>query len=222
MKERKPMLRKCVRAIIGLVMFAFGLNMTIRAGIGVAPWDVLALGVSYYVPFTYGETLTLITVAVLGIDLLFKEKIGVGTVIDTLIVGKTTDFFNWTGIIPQIENTWVGILVMVTGIVIMAFGQAVYMKAGIGCGPKDSLLVAIGKKLRKLPVGVVNILLWVVLLAAGWALGGPVGIGTGIAVFGQGLALQFACHVTKFEPRDIEHYGIDDMWRDYKKRKAAR
>lgn len=220
MEEKKPMWRRVGRALIGMIMFAFGLNMLVNANIGVAPWDVLALGIANHIPLTYGEVLTILSVIILTIDLLMKERIGIGTLLDTLIVGKTVDFFNWTGIVPPQETLWSGILVMVLGLFVQAIAVVIYMKAALCCGPRDALLVGLGKRLRKLPIGVVNVILLAAVLSVGWALGGPVGVGTVIAVFGQGACLQLMCRISKFEPRDVEHYGVGEMWRDYKARRA--
>ena len=65
----------------------------------------------------------------------------------------------------------------------------VYMKAGQGCGPKDGLLVALGKRLPKIPIGIVEILLWAIVTLFGWLLGGAVGIGNVISTFGAGALM---------------------------------
>lgn len=207
---------RVLRAAGGLVLFALGLNMTINANIGVAPWDMLAIGISHHIPFTYGEILTFLSVLILLIDVAMREKIGIGTVLDALIVGKTVDFFNWIGLVPVLHNVWGGIALMLGGLVVIAFSQVFYMKAALCCGPRDALLVGLGKRLRKLPIGLVNIILLLAVMIGGLLLGGPLGIGTVIAVFGQGAVLQVVCRICKFEPRSVEHEGITDMYRAFK------
>ena len=79
------------------------------------------------------------------------------------------------------------------------------MKVGQGCGPRDTLLVALGKRLPRVPIGLVEVLLWAAVLLAGWLLGGPVGIGTVITTFGAGLVMQGIYSAIRFEPRSVAH-----------------
>lgn len=83
-KERRRIVLGWFRIAIGLLIFAYGVHLTIFANIGLAPWDCLGMGVAKHTPFNYGISMTLIAVTVLLIDLLMKERIGFGTVIDAL------------------------------------------------------------------------------------------------------------------------------------------
>ena len=97
---------------------------------------------------------------------------------------------------------------------LMALGMAVYMKAGQGCGPRDTLLVALGKRLPRVPIGLVEVLLWAVVLLAGWLLGGPVGIGTVVTTFGAGLVMQGIYSAIRFEPRSVTHRSVGQVVRE--------
>ena len=110
--------------------------------------------------------------------------------------------------LPENHSLWLGVLVMLTGFVFMALGMMIYMKAAQGCGPRDSLLVGLGKRMPRLPIGVVEILLWAAVLLIGWLLGGPVGIGTLISTFGAGAVMQLVYNILRFEPRDIRHRDV--------------
>jgi uncharacterized membrane protein YczE len=103
---------------------------------------------------------------------------------------------------------WIGIAVMIGGFVFMALGMWIYMSAEQCCGPRDSLLVALGKRLPKIPIGIVEIMLWSVVLLAGWLLGGQVGIGTLISTFGAGLVMQLVYVLIHFEPREMKHKSV--------------
>ena len=92
----------------------------------------------------------------------------------------------------------------------MAIGQYFYMSSAQGCGPRDALLVGLGQRLSRLPIGVVQILLWGTVLLTGWLLGGPVGIGTIVSTFGSGIVMQTVFTFIKFEPRAIEHRSVID------------
>ena len=197
--------------VVGLFIFSFGVHLTIFANIGLAPWDCLGMGISYHTPLNYGISMTLIALCVLGVDLLLKEKIGFGTIIDALLTGNFVQFFNNVNPFPLNDNLWIGILIMLAGFVFMALGMAVYMKSEQCCGPRDALLVGLGKRMPKVPIGIVEVILWAVVLAIGWLLGGPVGIGTLISTFGAGVMMQLVYMVIRFEPRELKHKGVIEV-----------
>ena len=85
------------------------------------------------------------------------------------------------------------------------------MKAGLCCGPKDALLVGLGKRFGRLPIGLVNFIQLSCVLAAALWLGGPVGIGTLISAVGTGLAMQITFRALRFEPRSMVHIGFAEM-----------
>ncbi|HAM79019.1 MAG TPA: hypothetical protein DCP61_07565 [Treponema sp.] len=210
---RKTIILEWIRIIIGLFIFSFGVHLTIFANIGLAPWDCLGMGLSYHLPLNYGLCMTLVAVTILLIDILLKEKIGYGTIIDALFTGNFVQFFNSVNPFPLNKSLAVGIAIMLVGFVFMALGMAVYMKCAQCCGPRDSLLVGLGKRMPRLPIGLVEVLLWAFVLLAGWLLGGPVGIGTVISTFGAGLVMQLVYYIIRFEPRNLRHRGVVEVSR---------
>ena len=197
----------------GLLVFALGVHLTIYANIGLAPWDCLGMGIANHTPFNYGISMTVIAVVILITDVLLKERIGFGTIIDALLTGNFVQMFNSLNPLPENENMWIGIAVMLAGFVFMALGMWIYMTAEQCCGPRDSLLVALGKRLPKIPIGIVEVLLWSVVLLIGWLLGGQVGIGTVISTFGAGLVMQLVYSLIHFEPREMKHKGLAETVR---------
>ena len=200
--------RNALLAAFGLFSFGFGLYLTMQANIGVAPWDTLTIGLAQTIGTLYGNVSMVMGFAILGIDLLMGEKIGIGSLLDAVIVGKTVDFFNWLGLIEPLDNLWAGIALLMVGFFIMGFSQYIYMKAGLCCGPKDSLMVGISRRLHKIPIGAVNIIITIVVFVIGWRLGGPVGIGTLIGTVAIGTMMQLAFNIVKFEPKDVVHQNI--------------
>ena len=87
----------------------------------------------------------------------------------------------------------------------------IYMKSAQCCGPRDALLVGLGRRFPKIPIGLVEIALWTVVLIIGMLLGGPVGIGTLVSTFGAGLVMQVVYHFMRFEPRNIRHRDIAEI-----------
>ena len=210
---RKTIILEWIRIIIGLFIFSFGVHLTIFANIGLAPWDCLGMGLSYHLPLNYGLCMTLVAVTILLIDILLKEKIGYGTIIDALFTGNFVQFFNTVNPFPLNKGIVTGIAIMLVGFVFMALGMAVYMKCAQCCGPRDSLLVGLGKRMPRLPIGLVEVLLWAFVLLAGWLLGGPVGIGTVISTFGAGLVMQLVYYIIRFEPRNLKHRSVVEVSR---------
>ena len=206
--KKSIIIRQWLQIAAGLLVFSFGVHLTIFANIGLAPWDCLGMGIARHTPLNYGLAMTVMAVIILGIDLLLKEKIGFGTIIDALLTGNFVQMFNDLNPLPLNRNLWMGILLMLTGFIFMALGMYIYMKAGQCCGPRDALLVGLGKRMPKVAIGIVEIMLWAVVLLIGWLLGGPVGIGTLISTFGAGLVMQAVYHALGFEPRAVRHRSV--------------
>ncbi|SEH35315.1 YczE/YyaS/YitT family protein [Selenomonas sp. KH1T6] len=209
--SRKTICGQWLQIAAGLLVFAFGVHLTIYANIGLAPWDCLGMGISYHTPLNYGISMTLVAILVLGIDLLLKERIGYGTVIDALLTGNFVQVFNDLNPLSENHSLWLGISVMLAGFVFMALGMYIYMKAGQCCGPRDALLVGVGKRFPRVPIGYVQIGMWAVVLLAGWLLGGPVGIGTLISTVGAGAVMQVVYNIIRFEPRHVKHRSVAEV-----------
>lgn len=210
----KRVLREWAEIALGLLVFAFGVHLTIWANIGLAPWDCLGMGVARHTPLNYGLSMTLMSVVILVIDMLLRERIGFGTIIDALLTGNFVQLYNDLDPLPLNQNVWLGVAVMLAGFAFMAVGMWLYMRVGQRCGPRDSLLVGIGKRLKRVPIGAVEILLWAVVLLCGWLLGGPVGIGTVISTFGAGAVMQAVYGLIGFEPRDVRHRDVFEVLRE--------
>ncbi len=205
---RRIVILEWIKIVCGLLVFSFGVHLTIYANIGLAPWDCLGMGMAKHTPFNYGVSMTIIAVAVLVIDIVMKERIGFGTIIDALLTGNFVQVFNYINPFPENNNTWIGIGIMLIGFIFMAIGMWIYMSAQQCCGPRDSLLVGLGKRIPMVPIGIVEVILWAVVLLIGWLLGGPVGIGTLISTFGAGLVMQVVYNIIKFEPRKLKHRDV--------------
>ena len=202
-----------LRILFGLLIYSFGVYMTIRANIGLTPWDCLAVGISRHTPLNYGGAMAAVSLAAIVIQLLLHERIGFATVLDAVITGNLTQLLCDISPYPENHSLWFGIIFMLFGFLFIALGMFVYMSAEYGCGPKDGLLIAIGKRLPKIPIGVVEILLWVLVTLIGWLLGGTVGIGTLISTFGAGAVMHLFYDVIGFEPRELHHRSIAEMMR---------
>ena len=213
MKPLTKILWEWLKIISGLIVFSLGVHLTIYANIGLAPWDCLGMGIANHTPLNYGMSMTLIAVTVLIIDILLKERIGFGTIIDAFFTGSFIQAFNYLNPFPENRNLWLGIGIMLVGFVFMALGMWIYMSCRQCCGPRDALLVGLGKRFKKIPIGIVEVMLWAVVLLFGYLLGGPVGIGTLISTFGAGLVMQLIYSLIHFEPRNLKHKNVIEVTR---------
>ncbi|MBP3783716.1 MAG: hypothetical protein J6I68_10770 [Butyrivibrio sp.] len=208
-------------AAVSLFVNGFGVYLTIQANIGAGPWDVLNLGLSKTLGILYGTASIVVSYTILGIDIALREPIGIAMFIDAFVVGKAVDFFNRIGAVPKCDSLLTGIPVMIIGLIIMAYTQYTYMSASLGCGPRDTLLVALAKRAGRIPIGVVSITLLSLATFIGWLLGGPVGIGTLICAFCTGPIMQMAFKSVRFDATHVHHQHLADSVRVFVNRKAA-
>ena len=201
-------LKNMLLAAFGLFSFGCGIYLVIQANIGVSPWDVLSLGLSATTGISYGNISVISSAVIICIDLMLKERIGFGTILDAVIVGKTVDLLVWLDPIQPLQNLWASIALIVVAELIMGFAVCIYMMAGLCCGPRDSLTIGIGRRLKKIPIGWVNNIILMIALFFGWRLGGPVGIGTVISTLLSGIMMELAFKVMNFKPKNVIHQGF--------------
>ena len=200
-------------AAVSLFVNGFGVYLTIQANIGAGPWDVLNLGLSKTLGILYGTASIAVSCTILGIDIVLKEPIGIAMFIDAVVVGKAVDFFNHIHAVPPASSLLTGVPLMLVGLTIMAYTQFTYMIASLGCGPRDTLLVGLAKRVRKVPIGAVSIALLSLATLIGWLLGGPVGVGTLICAFCTGPIMQMAFRSMRFDATGIKHQRLTDSAR---------
>ena len=206
-QTRKDIVIHSVIAAAGLFCCGIGIYFTLQANIGVSPWDVFHQGISSHTGMLYGNVSVLTALIILIVDIVMKEPIGIGMFLDAFIVGKAVDFCAWLGFLPQQTSLPMGILCMMAGLTITACGMRIYMSCALGSGPRDTLMVALCKR-TGLPVGPVTMMIYAVVTAIGWFLGGQVGIGTVLSVLYVGPALQTICRLTGFDAAKVTHQNL--------------
>ena len=212
-KNKRDIVFNSLIAIVSLFVNGFGIHLTMRAGIGASPWDVFNLGLSNTFGILYGTASISVSLSILMIDILLKEPIGIAMFIDAIVVGKSVDFFNFIDIIPTPGNIVGSIFMMITGLFIMGYTQLFYMRSSLGCGPRDSLLIGLKKRLTKIPIGVVSIAILSTATFIGYLLGGPVGIGTIICALCAGPIMQLAFQSLKFEATTVRHQNLKESFK---------
>lgn len=136
------------------------------------------------------------------------EPIGIAMVIDSIVVGKAVDFYTALDVIPVPKTLPGGIAMVFAGLFIMGYTEFFYMSAALGCGPRDSLLVGLKRRMKRIPIGAVAVLMLSAATLIGWLLGGPVGVGTLICAFCMGPVLQFAFFTVRFDPTKVKHQNL--------------
>ena len=175
-----PLAERWARLLLGLFLYGIGIAMMVRAGIGLAPWDVLTQGVTVQTGLSFGMVTVLIGVGVLLLWLPLGERFGIGTVLNALLIGPSAQLGLWA--IPDAHGLVAQAGLFGAGLVLLAAATGLYIGAGFGSGPRDGLMTGLHRRTGR-PIWLVRTLIEATVLVTGWWLGGTVGWGT----------LAFAC-----------------------------
>jgi uncharacterized membrane protein YczE len=159
----------------GLFFYGFGIALMVQAGVGVAPWDVLGQGIALQTGIPFGLVTNLIGVVVLLLWIPIRQKPGIGTVLNVLLVGPSAQVGLW--IIPRPDDPFSRILLFAGGLALVAIATGLYIGAGYGPGPRDGLMTGIHRRWGW-RIWIVRTAIEVTVLTIGWILGGNVGLGT--------------------------------------------
>ena len=206
-KMVKEYSKRILICMTGLALCGLGSALGVLAGdVGTNAWNTLALGIQRLTDQSFGTCTFLVSLTIVVIDLLGKGRLGFGSLLNIIFVAYFSDFFlAHLSFLPVAEGPVLGLIYTLSGQVLSAFAILLYMVPALGCGPRDTLMVLIGKKMPKTPIGAVRFCIEVVAMAVGILLGAPFGLGSVLVTALQASIFQFACHVTKVEPRNIPH-----------------
>lgn len=168
-------LRRVLQLLAGLFFYGFSIGIMIRAGLGVSPWDVLAQGTSLQTGIAFGLVTNLIGLVVLLLWIPLRQKPGVGTVLNVLLVGPSAEV--GLAVVDEPAELWGQILLFAGGLTLLAVATGLYIGARMGPGPRDGLMTGLHARFGW-PLWAVRTGIEVTVLAIGWALGGAVGLGT--------------------------------------------
>jgi len=202
---------RLVRLTLGLFLYSLGIVITLKAHVGYAPWDVLHVGLAKTVGISIGLASILVGVLIVLVTVLLGEKMGLGTVLNMILIGVFLDLILNLNIIPKMTNMASGIAALLVGLFVISIATYFYIGSAFGAGPRDSLMVALSRKTR-LPIGFCRGTTEIAAVFIGWKLGGMVGIGTLIAAFSIGFCIQLTFRILKFDPKKVQHESILDTW----------
>ncbi len=189
--------------MIGMVLFGFGIAVMVRADLGLVPWDVLHQGIARNTPLTIGVAGIITSLFVVGLWFPLGEKIRAGTVVNAISIGLVVDLSLL--VLPEFTATWARWVGVTVGVLLISLATSIYIGADLGPGPRDGLMTGLARK--GWSIRGARILIEIVVLAIGWAMGGTVGIGTLMFAFGVGPLVQAT--LPWFETTDQTYTGTE-------------
>ena len=167
--------RRVIQLLVGLFLYGAGCALTIEAGLGVDPWTVFAQGLSIHTGIGIGWITNILGFFVLLLWIPLRQKPGVGTIANILLVGTSMQATLW--LVPPAAGIFSQIGLLLAGIVLVAVASGLYIGARFGPGPRDGLMTGMNMRLGW-PIWLCRALVELTVLLIGWLLGGTVGIGT--------------------------------------------
>jgi uncharacterized membrane protein YczE len=179
--------------LLGLIGYGLSMAMMVRAGLGLDPWDVFHQGLALRTPMTIGIASAVVGVAVLLAWIPLRNRPGIGTVANVIVIAVTVDAS--LAVLASPTSLPARIAMMVGAVVLNAISTVLYIGAGLGPGPRDGLMTGLVVR-TGLSVRIVRTSIEATVLAIGWLLGGTVGVGTVVYAFGIGPLVQLFIRIT--------------------------
>ena len=171
----KPKFITLLYLILGLILFGLGETLLITANAGVSPWTVLAQGISIRTGYSIGLTTFFVSIGVLCLWIPLRQKPGIGTILNTIIVSVVMDVS--LPYLPAPETILLQTLQIISAVVIVGLGSGFYLIANLGPGSRDGLMTGLQRMTNK-PIFLIRAIIEISVVIVGWYLGGGVGIGT--------------------------------------------
>lgn len=177
----RPVTRS-IRLLSGLVLFGLALALLVHANLGLDPWTVFSSGVARHLHLSLGEVTVFISLAILLLWIPLRQRPGLGTIANALVVGPVLDA--GVALIPSPSHLVLRGLFLVLAVVMVAVGTGLYVGVGWGPGPRDGLMTGLVQ--LGVPIYLARTMIEGTALAVGWLLGGPVGVATVVYALGVG------------------------------------
>lgn len=200
---------RLTRLFAGLTAYSLGIALCVQANIGLSPWDVFHHGLALRTGLTFGIASAVASAVIVVAAALCKEQFGIGVLLNIFYIALIIDLLMLGGVITKASGLFSGVLMMTSGLFIIALAMVLYIGAGYGAGPRDSLMVILSKRTGK-SAGLCRSAVEAVALVCGWLLGGQIGIGTVIAVFGTGITAQIVFRLLRFNVKTQHHESVSE------------
>jgi len=193
-RNLKPSFKTLLLLCFGLILFGFGEGLLIISTIGASPWNVLHQGLALNLGLTVGTWAFLVSLLVLLLWLFLDEKIGMGTILNFIIIAIMIDLTIYFFKAPEL---WVNqFLLCVISVLMVGLGSGIYLIARLGPGPRDGLMTGLQKK-TGFSIAVIRGAIEVLVVSGGWLLGGTVGVGTLLYALGVGPAVALGLNMVQ-------------------------
>ena len=190
----KPKISSLFFLCFGLSLFGLGEGLLIVSSTGASPWSVLAQGISLHIDLSIGTITFLISFAVLFLWIFLKQKPGIGTILNALIIALMIDLS--IKFIPAPDSFIFRLILASFAVLSVGIGSGIYLVANLGPGPRDGLMTGLQKK-TNFPIAAVRAFLEITVVSIGWYLGGIVGVGTLLFALGVGPAVALGLYLVK-------------------------
>ncbi len=180
--------RRLPSSIVGMAIIGAAIALSLRAELGLAPWDVLHEGLETLTGLPFGPLVMLVGLLILVAWIPLGQRLGIGTVLNVLIVGPSVDLF--LAVIPEADPLWSRVGYLALSILLFGIGGGLYIGSALGPGPRDGLMTALTAK--GFVLWKVRTVLELSVLATGFALGGTIGPGTVVLAFALGPVTHLA------------------------------
>jgi uncharacterized membrane protein YczE len=182
-------IRRLLQLLWGLALYGISMALMLRAGLGLNPWDVLHQGLAPRVGLSFGMTVNLLGVIILLLWIPLRQRPGIGTVLNIIIIGAVVDLS--LPMLPVPEGYPLRFVFLIAGIVLNGVASGAYIGSGLGAGPRDGLMTGIADRVGW-PIKIVRTAIELGVLATGWLMGGTVGIGTVLYALTIGWVVHYA------------------------------
>lgn len=210
--RKKSFISKIMLLFAGQVFTAIGVTFMLQANIGLEPWSVLQQGLNKTTGVSFGTAIMIVSTGIILMDLMLGEHIGMGMIVSAVLCGPIIDFFVWLNVIPQQTEILPGIVFLLIGLELLAFGTYLGMRAKMGCGARDALMVAMAKR-TNITVGLCRFITEAAAVLLGWLMGGQVGIGTILGAFGIGVLIELNFRLLHFNAVEVQHEYMADTFK---------
>ena len=180
--------RRLLQLLVGLVGYGASLTFLVQSGLGASSWNVLAEGVSLHTGLSFGWATNAIAIAVLAFWIPLRELPGLGTLLNVVLVGLSADAV--AIVLPEPASLATQMAYFAIGLAMLTSFDAVYLGSRFGSGPRDGLMTG-AVRVTGRPIWVVRTTIELIVLTAGWLLGGTVGAGTVLIAVLMGPMVQF-------------------------------
>jgi len=197
-QRSRPTSRQLTQLGAGLLLYGVSIALMLASGLGVDPWDVFHQGLSQRTGISFGSVVIGISLLVLLVWIPLRQRPGLGTVANALLVGLVADAT--LAVLPRPEMLSWQLLMLTTGIVANGIATGLYIGAGLGPGPRDGLMTGIAARTGR-SIRLVRTIIELSVLATGWVLGGPVGVGTLLYAISIGPIVQIS--IARFSIREV-------------------